>query len=236
MKIAICEDEIEQQLILEHMLHEMKLGLSFQLSKFSCGEDLVRAYDNNERFSVILLDMQMKGMNGIQTAERIRRFDNNCKIIIVTSILEYAVDGYKINAIDFILKPVMKEKLYQALKKALSRLQREQVQTFTIITRDKTVVIKLEEILYIESSGRKVNVVCTGGAHTSNQNITDMEQQLSTKGFSRISRYYLVNLKHIKEMGTKKAHLDTGISLVIGDKNRDKVKAEYLEYCMEEML
>ncbi len=236
MRIAICEDEQEQQKLLEEIIHSLNLGFAYEIHKFSSGEDLVRAYKNKENFAIIFMDMQLGGMNGIRAVEIIKTYDKKSIIIIVTSILEYAMEGYRVKAFDFVLKPVTKEKINQVFNRAMKQLKSGQTQNFIIETRDKTIAVKLSEVLYLESSKRKVNVICEKETYLSNINITDAEKQLVDRGFARISRYYLVNLGHIKEIGSKNVILQNGESLIIGEKIREQLKTKYLEYRMEEAL
>jgi len=236
LKIAICEDEPEQQFILENLIHSLKLDFNYEIHKFSSGAKLVEAYKKKEYSSIIFLDMKMEGMDGIQTAEIIKGYDKKSIIIIVTSILEYAIEGYRVNAFDFLLKPIKKEKLEQVLRRAFRRVEKEQLQTFVIEARDKTVVLPLDNILYVESCGRKTNIVCETELYINKLSISETEQALSSKGFVRISRYYLVNMKNIKEIGIKEIVLYSGISLVMSERLRDKIKIKYMGYRMEEVL
>lgn len=236
MNIAICEDEVEQQNILKKMIHNIDLKIPYRINIFSSGESLIKAYDNGLRFSIILLDMQMKEINGIKTAKIVRRYDMNCIIIIVTSILEYAVEGYGINAFDFILKPVGMDKFQHVMKRAIKKLQEYENQKYIIETREKTIVLKLPNILYVESNGRKVNIICEKENYVSNENITNIENKLIAKGFVRISRYFLVNMAHIKEVDVKEILLDNGKSLSMSNKLREKVKNQYMDYMIEGMI
>jgi len=110
LDIAICEDDIIQQERLEILLSEIGLQESINLRKFDSGERLIKSYESGDRYGIILLDMQLDQLDGIQTAGIIREYDKNCLIIIITSVMEYAALGYSIDAYDFIMKPVDKEK------------------------------------------------------------------------------------------------------------------------------
>lgn len=235
MNIAICEDDVTQQEILETLIQSLEIKLTYEIHKFSSGEELVKAY-KEAHFSIILLDMQMEGMDGIQTAKIIKSIDKKSIIIIVTSILEYAIEGYQVDAFDFLLKPVKKEKMEQVLKRAFDRIKNMEEQTFIIEKRNKTIVLSLPQIYYIESSGRKTNIVCETGSYISNISISEAENYLTSKGFVRISRYYLLNMKHIKEIGSKEILLHSGKTLVMGEKLRDNIKSVYMGYRMEEVL
>lgn len=236
INIAICEDEKKQQLKIKKMIENLKLSETYELHTFSSGEELIDSYDNDQRFSIILLDMKMNELNGIQTAEIVRRYDKNCVIIIITSILKYAVDGYSIDAFDFILKPVDEVKFSRVILKAVKMVQSFMNQTYVIETREKTAVLKLSDILYLESNGRKVLIHCENEIYENNENITSAEKKLISEGFIRISRYYLVNMKHIKEFSVKRILMSNQIYLNFSNKYCKDVRKKYMQYIMEMMI
>lgn len=232
--IAICEDSREQQQIIENYITKNKIVTDYKISKFDSGESLVAAYQDDERFAIILLDMQMNELDGIQTAEIIRKYDKDCMIIIITSIIEYAAEGYSINAFDFILKPVQEEKFNLILGKAIKKLKNKINKTYVIQMRDKTKIIKLSDIIYIESDRRNIIMHCEEESLVSNENIGKVEIRLEDEAFIRISRYYIVNMHYIEEIGIKNIILTSGQSLNFSDKYRDSIKKKYMNYMMGE--
>jgi len=235
LNIAICEDEIEQQQIIVEMLNNLEINEKFLVHKFSSGEELIEAYAKSKRFSIILLDMKMKGIDGIKTARRIREYDLNCIIIIITSIVEYAIEGYHVNAFDFILKPVKKEQLNTILKRAINQIRNKNEKLYVIENRDRKIVIKLSEIIYIESRGRKINVICETDTFLKNNNISSEEKELCNKDFIRISRYYLVNLRYIKEIRSDAIILNNQWLLNLSPKLHKRVYDRFTDYIMEMM-
>lgn len=230
--IAICEDNEEQQKIIEnYIIMNMKIS-DFRIDKYDTGESLVAAFINDERYIIIFLDMQMNELDGIQTAELIRKYDEECIIIIITSIIEYAVEGYHIDAFDFILKPVTEQKFNLIMNKALKKLKAKVKKTYVIQTRGKTKIIKLSDIKYIESDKRSVHIHCQEESLNSNENIGKVETKLEEEDFIRISRYYIVNMDYISEIGSKCITLKSGESLKFSDKYRDIIKKNYMKYMM----
>jgi DNA-binding LytR/AlgR family response regulator len=232
LRIAICEDDRKQQQLLENYITALKLGEPYELEKFDSGEDLVRVYENGQKFSIILLDMQLAELDGIQTAEIIRKYDKDSIIIIITSIIEYAVDGYSVNAYDFILKPVEENKFVKVFRSAIKKIQTENNKTYVIQTRDMTIVLKLSSIVYIESARKKINVHCENEQYFSNEKISTVEKNLSQFGFARISRYYLVNMAHIKKIGINDILLSTGEVLNYSKSHQKEIKIRYMNFMM----
>ena len=230
LRIAICEDDRKQQQLLENYITNLKLEESYELEKFDSGEDLVRVYENGHKFSIILLDMQLAELDGIQTAEIIRKYDKDSIIIIITSIIEYAADGYSVNAYDFILKPVEENKFVKVFRSAIKKIQTENNRTYVIQTRDMTIVLKLSNIVYIESARKKINVHCEKEQYFSNEKISIVEKKLSKFVFVRISRYYLVNMAHIKKIGTNDILLSTGEVLNYSKSHQKEIKIRYMNF------
>jgi transposase len=156
LESAICDDDIIQQKRMEKLFLEIGLKESINLRKFDSGERLIKSYEAGDRYSIILLDMLLNELDGIQTAEIIRKYDKNCLIIIITSIMEYAVDGYSIDAYHFILKPFDKEKFSRVLNNAIKELQNRMNKTYLIQTR---YIIKAKKAV----ENACLNVTDTGG-------------------------------------------------------------------------
>ncbi len=218
-----------------YLINNMGLNESVDLKKYRSGEELIFAYESGARFSVILLDMQMNELDGIQTANVIRQMDKDCLIIIVTSIIEYAVEGYSIDAYDFVLKPIDQEKFYRVLRKAIKEIQVRANKIYEIRTRDMTKMIRLAEITYFESNRKKVIVHTIDGHYENNESISTVEDKLTQDGFVRISRYYLINVNYIKEIDVKTLVLLSGEELKYSDKYRDKIKSEYMKFMVGEI-
>jgi len=232
LKIAICEDDKEQQQILESLITSEQLSEPYELEKFDSGEDLVSVYEAGQRFSIILLDMKMKELDGIQTAEIIRKYDENCIIIIITSIIEYAVNGYSIEAYDFILKPVDEKKFSKVFKSAVKIIQEEKNKNYVIQMRDKITALRLPDIVYFESDKRKVIIHCKKGKYSDNANISNAEKKLSADGFVRISRYYLVNMQHIEKIAANSIMMSTGDLLKYSKNYQKEIKIRYMNFVM----
>jgi DNA-binding LytR/AlgR family response regulator len=235
LDIAICEDDIIQQEKLEKLLFEIGLKDSINLGKFDSGEALIKSYELGDRYGIILLDMQLDKLDGIQTAEIIRKSDEDCLIIIITSIMEYAVEGYSIDAYDFILKPVDKNKFNRVITNAVKEIQVRMNKTYLVQTRNKTMAIRLSEIQFIESNRNRVIIHTKKESYVNNEKISSVEEKLRDDGFVRISRYYVVNIYHVKEIDVKKLILTTGKELKYSEKYRDNIKKEYVEFMMGDM-
>ena len=224
-KVAICEDNKEQQKHTKELIEKLEIPDIHEIEIFDSGEKLVQAYKMGNQYSIILLDMKMDELNGIETGEIIQRYDKNVIIIIVTSILEYAVDGYSINAFDFVLKPIDEMKFQKILYKAIKQLKESINRVYKISKRDKTELLKLSEIIYFESDRKKVKIHCLNRIVFNNESISEVEESIEKYNFMRISRFYLINLTFIKEIRSNDIVLNNGEILRYSSKLQKNIKS-----------
>lgn len=233
LNIAICEDDLYQREAIERLLSGTGCLGSYSISAFSEGEALVDAYETGRRFDLVFMDMQLPGMDGIEVASNIRERGCSCLIVIVTSIMEYAMEGYGVDAFDFILKPVTEERFSEVVAKAAAVLLPGGGKVCHLSRKGSEMAVPMDSIAYIESFGRSVLVHCKEGTYEHASTISREEERLKDEGFLRISRYYLVNMKYIREIQTREIRLAGGRTLSINPKRRKAIYDAYTEYAME---
>lgn len=146
-------------------------------------------YKNGQRFDLIILDMCMDPINGIETAT-----------IILTSSIEYAVDGYKINAFRYLLKPINKENFLDLIQDTFFRLSRHNKQYFIFTNENGLNKIALKNIYYFESNVRTISIIAKEGRFSFTEKISEIEEQLESVGFVRTHKSYVVNLKYVSNI------------------------------------
>lgn len=181
-------------------------------------------------YDIIFMDIDMPMLSGMDASRRLRRIDKNVALIFVTNLAQYAVDGYEVQAFDFIIKPVSYYSFSIKLKRAIDRLDSSLGVTIDIRTREKLTRISSNEIRYIEIFDH--NLIY----HTEKEDITaigtlsEIESALRKTGFFRCSRCYLVNLKYV--MGVHGTSVNVGgEEIQISSSRRKelmKVLADYL--------
>lgn len=201
IKIAILEDEKAAAKKLTTFFDRYTAehpDVEFDITHFNDGLSLLDNY--RDHYDVFLLDIQMPGINGMETAHRIREIDSEVMIIFVTNMVEYAVEGYDVRAFDFILKPVT----YAAFLPKLERILR------AIAIHKDAVMVKLKmkegmqwvssnDILYLEVSNHDVFLRLSNGTILRQPGpLSKFEKSLETVSFARNNACYLVNLKHIR--------------------------------------
>lgn len=179
------------------------------------------------------IDFEEKGYTGLDIAGNIRKFRSDAVIIFVTNFIEYAPEGYEVQAFRYILKNEVPYKLEQCLLQAIEKLQAGQEKLQINIAGDM-ITLPLADILYIESQGhaailRTVNPETAAVTeHKFYASLTSLEQRLAPRGFLRIQKSYLVNMRRIKQYRCTGVLLDNGTSLPVSEKSYAEQKKQYL--------
>lgn len=197
IRIAIVEDEDLYAGQLSGMLNRFSrdTGTQVRITRFKDGDEIVEGYTG--AYDIIFLDIQMQFMNGMEAASRIREHDREVILFFITNRTDYAIRGYEVDALDYIVKPVSYEALKQKLERAIDRMSRRQSHFVMISTKESIMKIPSDKILYIESQGHNL-IYHTGiGVFQTREKMKDIESHLSEWGFYRCNKGYLVNLSHV---------------------------------------
>lgn len=211
IKIAICDDERQQLNILKNIISinlDLK-GLEYRIYEFDCGENLVESLSENT-YDIIFSDIEMKILDGIETAKKIRLQDKKSIIIFVTSHPDFVFQGYDVKAFNYILKPYNSEKIVDVLYSALEELEDVQDNFFLIELKSGTHKLNLNNTLYFTSDKRKIDAVTLDGNIDFYYKLNDLEEVLPSF-FIRIHQRYLVNLNFISSI--------EGSSLIINNES-----------------
>ena len=230
LHIAICDDE---QSFVDHLKslirqYAAETGEEIKVSPYYDGLDLIEKYDPT--VDLIFLDIQMKLVDGLRTAEKIRQMDEKVGIIFLTTLTQYGLEGYKYRAADYIIKPIRYVRLRDELNRFLS-MSRQDASPSLIIKNDSgKYKIFLKSLRYIETFNRNLlfhteqeKIIC----YTS---MKEVEQELKGQGFARSHSSYLVNLFYIKGVQKLEITLVTGEILPISQPKRKQFMEELTEY------
>lgn len=227
LQIAICDDEQYYRKKIQALLTQYltQKNLEYTVHSYSSGEEFLTRRENTVRYDIVFLDISMKELDGIQTASRIRAFHSDTQLVFVTAFIDYALEGYKVNAVRYIMKDTLASAIPECMDAILRKMQLAQV-TFSFMDGETT--LYTDNILYIESRGHKsffyymrpgtaASDAARSGIVTYQiyEKLDVIEQKLSDHGFLRIHKSYLVNMKHIRRISNYTAFLDTGEELSI---------------------
>lgn len=202
MKVAICDDDSRDLLQIASLLqlyrHVRKADLSYV--SFQNAMDLLVSMSSRD-YDLLLLDMMMLGVSGMQAAREIRQHNSNIQIIFLSSSPEYAVKNYSVRADYYLLKPVSEEKLFPIMDRLLDDFKRPE-DSLRIKTYSSVFSLPYGKIEYLEISAKKLNFYLRDGSTREvTGSLTDFEQTLLKRhGFIKVHRSYLVNLLRTQEL------------------------------------
>lgn len=197
IRIAIVEDEeIYVNQLTEYLKrYQQESGEEINVTVYRDGDGITAKY--RAQFDIILMDIQMKLMDGMAAAEEIRKTDSEVIIIFITNMTQYAIRGYKVDALDYVLKPVSYFAFSQRISRAIGRLRRKSRKVIMVPVKGGVLRLDAEDIYYAESQGHNIIYHTSSGDHLSSGTMKAVEEQLAPLGFSRGNKCYLINLKHV---------------------------------------
>lgn len=234
LHIAICDDEQrdreELSLVLEEELEIFHADARFL--KFGSGNALVDAWEKKKDIHMVFLDIYMEGMDGIETARRLRGMGYKEEIIFLTTTQDFAIEGYEVEAAGYLLKPLEKVKLRQILQRLF---RRENPAMLTLRQGSRVYTFVLSEIIYIESNRNRLAI------HTEKEiffyygRLDEMEERLPEKQFLRCHQSFLVNMDRVYA-AEDVFRMDTGDIVPIRVRERRAIREAYFRYMTEKNL
>lgn len=232
LSVAVVDDEKVFSTQLSQMLLRWGEAHGTEM-KITCFEDGIDIADDfKSKWDIIFLDIQMKLLDGLATARRIRTFDSEVVLIFVTTMAQYAINGYEVDAFDYILKPLSYPQFELRMNKAAKEVEKKKTHSYVFLKKySDTVRISTDDILYIEVVGHTLRYVTTGEIYEKRETIGEAEKELAGLPFARCSLSFLVNLKRIDRV-SKDSVFISGHELPVS-RNRKKeflqAFSDYLE-------
>ena len=228
-KIAVCDDEQNQieyitSIVTAWSAHE---GHSCEIRTFASAETFLFEYEEDKAYDILLLDVEMKNMNGIELAKRIRKDNNRAEIIFITSHFEFVGEGYEVDALHYLIKPISSDKLTQVLTKAAEKLSVEPP-SVVISCDGETFKLYESDILYMESSLHYIVIHTKDKEYKIKENMSVFENKVSDD-FYRIHRSYLVSLKHITRISRTSVNIGS-TELPLSRGKYDEINRAFIQH------
>ena len=227
MRIAVCDDEELFRIEFKSVLDKVLINAEYNIDTFSGGSSLYEAFLKNP-FDLVFLDIEMPGIDGITLAKRLRAVSENVQIVFLTSHIEYALEGYEVNALRYLVKPVDMNKLSEVLKYIQDK--KNNSRQIMIKQEGEDIVIDISDIIYMESMDKNVRIVTSKSEYITRYNISDYEEELKNNGFLRIHRGYLISLSKVKKIVKNDVVMDRDISLPVSRSNIKALKDALYAY------
>lgn len=228
-RIAVVEDEKEfsdqlQEYILQYgKEHEME----FQVSLFFDGTEIVENYQ--PVYDLILLDIEMPKMNGMDAAEKIRETDEDVTLMFITNMAAYAIRGYSVGALDFVMKPINYYTFSMKLTRALKRVKKKELKPIVLNLPNGMKKMEAKEIYYVEVQNRMLHYHTTEGELILRGTLQSAEEMLAEYPFAKCNHWYIVNLMHVSEVRKNMAVVGS-FELEISRRNKAAFLKSLTEY------
>lgn len=228
--IAICDDEEKYRLELKTILNKLLINVDCDIDTFSDG-NILEADFRDKPYDLVFLDIEMPELDGITLAKKLRSLSDKVYIVFLTSHIEYALEGYEVNALRYLTKPVNIDKLKEVIKYVQ---ERETSARQIIIKEDgEKIVVDVNDVIYMEAQNQNVRIVTCNNEHIIRYNISDFEEQLKNDGFFRIHRGYLISLAKVKKLSKGDVIMELGkdeVSLPVSRSNLKTLKDALYSY------
>lgn len=233
MRIAVCDDEFQCRQQTVQAIDECMRSIDILTDVFENGRDFLQAFQKNP-YDLVFLDIEMPETDGISLARKLRSLSCDVPIVFLTSHIEYALEGYEVNALRYLTKPIQCEKLNELLGYVMERIREQHDLWIKTDMGEERILVK--DILYLEAQNQNILICTADRTYTVRYNLGDYEKELEQDGFFRIHRGYLVSLRHIKNLGKHEVTLSENTVLPVSRTKEKSLKEALFQYIREEAI
>lgn len=225
-RVALCDDQEYILVQLKKLLCEIfkKKDCQYVIEAFSSGEELI---SKNEYYDMIFLDIEMPGMDGIQTGEIIRQRNTECKIIMATSAVERYKEAFYIRAFRFVTKPFVADEIKEAVDAVLSLKKDDD--SIELYYQRILCKVKLKDIQYIQAYNGYSEFLVGNRIFRKEVSLNNMEELLDMQFFSRIHRQYIINMRWITSYDNGEVKVGNQV-IPVSKRKRKEFEQEYMEF------
>ncbi len=230
-KIAVCDDNPADADYVADIIRRwaQARAVLMEIERFPSAEAFWFQYEENRCYDILFLDIEMEpeGMNGIELAAKLRKNDSSIQLVFVTGYMEYIADGYDVEALHYLLKPVTEEKLGSVLARALERVKAREKELF-LQTTDGSVRVLNSEIRYLEVQ-RNYVTIHAAEEYTVKRTLGDLEKELD-ESFFRTGRSFIVNLRFVRKITKTQVFLKDGAQVPLSRGLYEGINRAMIQY------
>ncbi len=232
LKFAVCDDEKYYRDRISVLLAEYleTRSIEAEVDLYPSGKEFISEQENLVKYDVVFLDINMEEVDGIRTAMEMRKYESTTTIVLVTAFISYALEGYKVGAVRYIMKDALEVQLEECMDTVLKKMQFRQI-AFSFIEGEKA--LYTDNIIYIESRRHKCIFFYMEKQRVTYQiyeKLDSIEEKLSGYGFLRTHKSFLVNMKHIRKISNYIVTLDSEEELPIPRLRYTQVREAFVAY------
>ena len=241
MRIALCDDmpvHTGHILMLLDGYQKKRPGVKISTYSFDSGDKLLESINKGQCFDIYLLDIIMPDLDGIMLAQQIRQLDIDAPLIFLTQSASYALDAFRVSAVQYILKPISPCDLYPVLDKIIASRDRGKDGFLTVASPGRTVTLVYSAIVVVEYVGRSLHFYLSSGEVVESKTIRTsfgvaVSELLTDNRFARVHQSFVINLDHVRELRSRSFLMKNGMDILIPRLKYSDVKKTYLNYLKE---
>ncbi len=230
MRVVICDDEPSQIEWLKKKVTQFaqERGVCMDIVAFPSAEAFLFDYSENSNVDVLLLDIEMGKMNGVELARELRKNNETVQIVFITGYPDYISEGYDVAALHYLMKPVKTDKLFEVLSRAVDAVA-SQPRFFLLPVGKEVVRVCEQDILYAEAQGHYMQLYTTHGEYRFRMTIGELFERFGD-GFFKCGRSFLVGLTHITRIAKTSIQLDNGVEVPLAKGLYDALGEAWINY------
>lgn len=237
IQIAVCDDNINELSNIAELISQYcaSKNLNYEYAVFTSGFELISVLEKGKRFDIFCMDIIMPGYMGIDVAKDIRDFDKNAPILFFTSSPEYALESYSVKAINYVLKPISREKLFVAFDEILDRIKIAEENILIVKSNEGIQKILISNLVFVEVIRRNVLYHLRSGKviECADSFSSVCDALLKYVCFVKTHRSFLVNMQYVNTIDNHQVTLQTYSTIPIAQGKAKEIRQQYLKYQME---
>lgn len=230
MKIAICDDESRVREVLKDKIEKYYFpqSIDFTIQTFENGGELLE--HDLDSINVLFLDVDMPGLNGMETAAEVRKVNKTMLIVFLTAYSEFVFESFKVDAFRYLLKPIKESELAEVLQAVQDKLYVDDVECLNFQFQSEMYHIRYSDVIYIECIHDKIWLHCKDGDYRWRGALKNLKELLTGKGFFQIHRSYIINMNMIRKYNSQAVLLEEDCEIPISRYKLNAFKEEYIRF------